>query len=179
MKNKITEEVLEMFDNRIGTAIDLGCGEGFDSIYLLENNWNVIAIDLFTESIKKNSKKLDEKYKNKLIIRRQEFENLDIPRVDLILANYSISYCKKERLISMLNKVVNSIKINGKLAGIIYGENDYRKEYTNCLTKENIYNILEEKFEIESFKEYEDIRNINNSLKNEHSYEIIARKIKD
>lgn len=176
MKNKITEEVLEMFDNEIGTAIDLGCGEGFDSIYLLENNWNVIAIDLFTESIKKNLKKLDEKYKNKLIILRQEFENLDIPKVDLILANYSISYCKKERLITMLNKVVNSIKINGRLAGIIYGENDYRKEYINCMTEENIYSILEEKFEIEYFNEYVGINNIS---KNEHFYAIIARKIKD
>ena len=28
-----------------GNAIDLGCGSGSDTIFLIKNNWNVLAID--------------------------------------------------------------------------------------------------------------------------------------
>lgn len=28
-----------------GNAIELGCGAGNDTVYLIKNNWNVLAID--------------------------------------------------------------------------------------------------------------------------------------
>ena len=40
---------VEYFINEIqcnsGNAIELGCGAGNDTVYLIKNNWNVLAID--------------------------------------------------------------------------------------------------------------------------------------
>ena len=43
--------------NVTGNAIDLGCGSGSDTIFLIKNNWNVIAID---------SANTEERIRNKL-----------------------------------------------------------------------------------------------------------------
>lgn len=164
-----------------GVAIDLGCGEGYDSIYLIKNNWKVIAIDLFVEVIKKLTNKLDENLKDNLIIKRQEFENLDIPKVDLILANYSISYCKREKFDLFINKIIESVKVDGRFAGIIYGEDDYRKEfeYMSFMTKEQFYKVFGEKFEIEIFRESKEKDSMKYNERINHTYEFIIRKIKE
>ena len=41
------KNVLEFMDiqKNTGKAIDIGCGAGRDTIYLVKNGWNVIAID--------------------------------------------------------------------------------------------------------------------------------------
>jgi len=181
MERNITKEVIGKFEKINGVAIDLGCGEGYDSIYLIKNNWNVIAIDLFVEVIKKLTKKLDVNFKDNLTIKRQEFENLDIPKADLILANYSISYCKKEKFNLLINKIIESIKLNGRFAGIIYGEDDYRKdfEYMSFMTKEQFYKVFGEKFEIEIFREWRKKNIIKDTERINHTYEFIIRKIKE
>ena len=35
---------IEKYNNLTGNAIDLGCGSGCDTIYLIEHNWNVLSI---------------------------------------------------------------------------------------------------------------------------------------
>lgn len=181
MERNITKEVIEKFEKITGVAIDIGCGEGYDSIYLIKNNWNVIAVDLFVEVIKKSAEKLDANLKDNLTIKRHEFENLDIPKVDLILANYSISYCKKEKFNLLINKIIESIKLNGRFAGIIYGEDDYRKdfEYMSFMTKGQFYKVFGEKFEIEIFRESKEKDIIKYNERINHTYEFIIRKIKE
>lgn len=44
LPHKNVQKVLEM-DIIPGNAIDLGCGAGRDTIYLIKNGWNVLAID--------------------------------------------------------------------------------------------------------------------------------------
>jgi SAM-dependent methyltransferase len=43
--------VAEISDVAPGTAIDLGCGEGGDAIWLAERGWNVTAIDISPSAI--------------------------------------------------------------------------------------------------------------------------------
>ena len=44
LPHKNVQKVLEM-DIIPGNAIDLGCGAGRDTICLIKNGWNVLAID--------------------------------------------------------------------------------------------------------------------------------------
>lgn len=91
-----------------GTAIDLGCGVGRDTIFLIENNWNVTAIDREdTRSIIEANLNLEELKRFKFIC--QNFENIKLERNDLIVSNYSISFCSKNYFYDFWTKIVNSI----------------------------------------------------------------------
>ena len=47
-QNAMPQENLKKFieiEAKIGNAVDLGCGAGRDTIFLIKNNWNVTVID--------------------------------------------------------------------------------------------------------------------------------------
>ena len=47
-KNALPHENLKEFlkiENKQGKAIDIGCGAGRDTVFLIKNNWSVLAID--------------------------------------------------------------------------------------------------------------------------------------
>lgn len=44
MPHENVKRLIEI-ENKKGNAIDLGCGAGRDTVFLIKNNWNVTAID--------------------------------------------------------------------------------------------------------------------------------------
>lgn len=91
---------VEYFINEIqcnsGNAIELGCGAGNDTVYLIKNNWNVLAID--REDVKKRiAKRLTKEELAKFKFQKQDFETLKLEENNLIVANYSLSFCNKNR----------------------------------------------------------------------------------
>ncbi len=89
-------------------AVDLGCGAGRDTIELLKNNWNVLSIDKEdTESIIKEqlTKKELENFKFKKCL----FGEMNLPKVNLIVANFSLPFSKKELFGNIWRNITNSI----------------------------------------------------------------------
>lgn len=98
---------------KTGKAIDLGCGSGRDTVYLIKNNWNVIAID--REDTKELiEKKLTEKQLKRFKFVCQNFENIELEKNDLIVANFSIPFCSKNYFNDFWKKIINSI-VTGRL----------------------------------------------------------------
>ena len=96
-----------------GNAIDLGCGAGRDTIFLIKNNWTVTAIDREdTQNIIEANLNEEELKKFKFIC--QNFENIQLEKNDLIVSNFSIPFCSKNYFNDFWDKIVNSIN-NGRI----------------------------------------------------------------
>ena len=68
---------VKYFVNKIkchsGKAIELGCGAGNDTVYLIKNNWNVLAID--REDVEERiAKRLNDEEREKFRFQKQNFE---------------------------------------------------------------------------------------------------------
>lgn len=113
-KNAMPHDNIKKFiemNTRNGNAIDLGCGAGRDTIFLIKNNWNVIAIDREdTKDIIEVSLNAEELKKFKFV--QQNFENIQLDKNDLIVSNFSIPFCNKNHFNDFWLKIVNSINSN-------------------------------------------------------------------
>ena len=89
-------------------AIDLGCGTGSDTVYLIKNGWNVLAIDKEDTEQFISSKLNDEEIK-RFRFDSQNFETIQLERTKLLVANFSIPFCKKDCFNQFWNKIVDSI----------------------------------------------------------------------
>ena len=159
-------------------AIDLGCGQGNDTVYLINNDFKVLGID--KENVEDIIRaRLSEKKQEDFTFEKQELENLKIPNTDLIIANFSLSFCKKEYFKLMWQKIVESININGYFVGTIFGINDsWNKKYRDMsfFDKEDVKRLFN-KFKIIRFEEIEnDKPTALGKEKHWHFYNIIAQK---
>jgi len=110
-KNALPHIMVKKFvDMKINpkNAIDLGCGAGRDTIYLIKNGWNVVAIDKEdTQEIIVS--KLDNEELKKFSFKCQDFENIELEKNNLVVANFSIPFCNKDYFNEFWNKLSNSI----------------------------------------------------------------------
>ena len=106
---------VEYFINEIqcnsGNAIELGCGAGNDTVYLIKNNWNVLAID--REDVEERiAKKLTKEELTKFTFQKQDFEILKLEKNNLTVANYSLPFCDKDKFEKLWNKIKRNILPN-------------------------------------------------------------------
>lgn len=110
-KNAMPHDNIKKFvemKTKTGNAIDLGCGAGRDTIFLIKNNWNVTAIDREdTQNIIEANLNTEDLKKFKFMC--QNFENIKLYKNDLIVSNFSIPFCSKNYFNDFWNKIVNSI----------------------------------------------------------------------
>ena len=160
-------------------AIELGCGVGRDTEYLIKNGWKVLAID--KEDVKSiiTSRLSKEEQKN-FKFSKQEFENIQIEKTNLIVANFSLPFCNQKQFVKLWNKINESILKNGYFVGNFFGNNDEWKkqeEEMTFLTKEQVIELFKN-FEIIDFKEVEkDCFNGLGIMKHRHIFNVIAKKL--
>lgn len=115
-KNAMPHDNIKKFvemKTKTGNAIDLGCGAGRDTIFLIKNNWNVTAIDREdTQNIIEANLNTEDLKKFKFMC--QNFKNIKLYKNDLIVSNFSIPFCSKNYFNDFWNKIVNSIN-NGRI----------------------------------------------------------------
>ena len=108
LPHKNVQKVLEM--NIIpGNAIELDCGAGRDTICLIKNGWNVLAID--REDTKGLiEEKLNENELKNFRFSLQNFQNVELENNSLLVSNFSIPFCGKKYFKEFWNKIEESIE---------------------------------------------------------------------
>ncbi len=169
---------IDKYKDLTGNAIDLGCGGGCDTIYLIEHNWNVLSIDSTdVENIIRN--KLSYEKQNKFNFQVQKFEELHLPKCDLIISNNALPFCNKKYFYNMWKEISNSINSNGFFVGNFFGLKDEWNIHENkgtFLSKEDVTELFKD-FDILEFDEIEKDRSTAlGKIKHWHTFEVIARK---
>lgn len=140
----IKESWLEKYIEEINkveskTAIDLGCGIGQDTKWLLDKGFDVVSCDFSDRALNKlkeiipNSKTMQINIKEKL-----PFENNSI---GLINANLSIHYFSMENTIKIFNEIRRVLKPNGLFVGRVNSDKNegYIQENTKEIEKNFYY----------------------------------------
>ena len=126
-KNDNVRKELKYFINKVehktGKAIELGCGAGVNTEYLIKNGWEVIANDIEdVESLLKE--RLNEEELKKLKFVRQNFEEMELEENDLVFACNSLPFCENDKFQNLWTKIEKSINVNGFFVGDFFGVKD-------------------------------------------------------
>ncbi|MEZ4861081.1 MAG: class I SAM-dependent methyltransferase [Caldilineaceae bacterium] len=119
---------LKRFADRSATtpyqAIDLGCGEGTDTVAMLERGWQVLAIDQQAEAIVRLQGQTPLNCQPRLHTQVAAFEDLTLPSADLIYAGYSLPFCRPTHFTALWEQIVGALRSGGRFAGQIFGNRD-------------------------------------------------------
>jgi tellurite methyltransferase len=105
-------------------AVDLGCGEGRDTIELLRRGWSVLAIDAEPKALAGLRARADLPAGAKLQTLAARFEDADWPAADLVNASFALPLCPPERFPALWSRIVASLRPDGRFAGQLYGDRD-------------------------------------------------------
>lgn len=159
-------------------AIDLGCGQGNDTWYLIKNGWNVVGID--REDVEERIRnRLSKKEQLLFHFSLQEFENLKLSKTNLVIANFSLSFCNHKKWKDTWKTIEEAIVKEGYFVGTFLGDRDSwartRTEMT-FFSKEEA-EALFQNFKIIVFDEMEtDKPTALGREKHWHFFSIIAQK---
>lgn len=109
-------------ENREAEILDLGCGIGADTLYLIERGFKVLSCDFSKEalkSIRENIPNSKTQYLNMLGLFPFEDESYS-----LIIADLSLHYFDNETTINIMNEIKRILKKEGILLARVASVND-------------------------------------------------------
>lgn len=102
-------------------ALDLGCGAGRDTRFLLDKGFEVTAVDA-----EPSANKFLEKLPNqtKLHIKISDFADFQFEKYDLINSMFALPFMNPEKFELVVPKMLAAINIGGVFSGNFFGIND-------------------------------------------------------
>ncbi|HEY9674026.1 MAG TPA: class I SAM-dependent methyltransferase [Waterburya sp.] len=165
--------------DKVRFAVDLGCGNGRDTVELLRRGWRVLGIDGEKEAIARLLSRPDINNKEHLQTKVVCFEELILPEaVDLVNASFSLPFCPPEQFPRLWEKITSSLRSGGRFCGQLFGDRDSWAIYSsmNHHTREQVEVSLQP-FEVEMFEEEEHLgKTALGEEKHWHIFQIVARK---
>ena len=173
--DNVCKLLIEFLDNyKIDNAIDLGCGSGNETVYMIKNGIKVLAIDrqlnqdFILHRLSDNEKKM-------ISFKESSFEDVELPKTKLLTAFFSIPFCNPNNFDELWTKIYNSIEDNGYFVGQLFGDRDAWNvvESINTFSIDKVKEYLKN-YNIIKLEEIEYVRESDN--KKWHFYDIIAQK---
>jgi len=159
-------------------AIDLGCGDGRDTVDLLRRGWHVLAIDSSAEAFKRLFAREDLCCRDRLEIRQGEFHEVALPPALLVSASYALPFCLPSHFATVWSRIMASIEPGGRFTGQLFGD---RHEWASLpdrshQTRGEVESLLAP-FEVEVLEEEErDGEDACGDAVHWHLFHIVARK---
>ncbi len=173
--SKLLITALENVVNK-NNAIDIGAGSLRDTVYLLEQGFNVAALDK-SPLMEEESKSVNHP---DLQVFTTSFEDFEFPvgQYDIASAMFALPFTDPIYFNSVFSKIKNSLKDRGIFCGQFFGVNDEWSTNSKMTfhTKDQITELLSD-LEIIRFQEEEkDDMTAMGKMKHWHIFHVIARK---
>ena len=167
--------IIDFLDKyKVDNAIDLGCGSGNETVYMVKNGIKVLAIDRqLNQDFILN--RLSDSEKQLISFKESSFEDVELPKTKLLTAFFSIPFCNPNNFDELWTKIYNSIEDNGYFVGQLFGDRDAWNvvESINTFSIDKVKEYLKN-YNIIKLEEIEYVRESDN--KKWHFYDIIAQK---
>lgn len=161
-------------------ALDLGCGSGRDTKFLLAKNWSVLAIDGEPKGIELLIQETNNKYDNsKIQTKVKKFEELELTeKYDLVNSSFALPFCTPEKFPILWLKITTAIKTGGRFSGHFFGSRDTWSKYEDMNFHSNDeLKALFKGFDFDYFLEEEkDGPSTSEKMKHWHVFHVVAKK---
>ena len=160
-------------------ALDIGCGIGRDSHFLLEQGFNVHAFDSHEDAVKTCLTRFEGQ--KRFSISQCCFTEFDYPQCSLVIANASLFFCPDEGFEQVWTKIDSALQPGGIFCGDFLGVKDSwvaSEMHPNitALTKKEVESLFAD-YELISLNERdEDGTTVVGSPKHWHMFSVTARK---
>jgi trans-aconitate methyltransferase len=107
-----------------GQAVEVGFGDGEETLALLFAGWRVLAIDSSAEAAEVLRPRVPADVADRLEIRTTPAEDTDLPRFDLLYAGYSLPFLAPEALERFWAHALDRANPGGYLVVNLFGTHD-------------------------------------------------------
>ncbi|HEY0757513.1 MAG TPA: class I SAM-dependent methyltransferase [Ktedonobacteraceae bacterium] len=160
---------------RVGEALDLGCGAGRDTRYLLARGFVVTAVDREAASFAA----LADLSTTHLCLVQAAFEDFSFAHYDLVNAHFSLPFTHRDQFAQVFARLKASLKPDGIFVGQFLGVNDTWNTPENFMTFFTVpqaHAQLEGLEILEFTEEDQDGATADGTRKHWHVYHITARR---
>ncbi len=163
---------------RKGRALDLGAGAGRDTRYLLEQGFQVTAVDADPRAVALLSK-LSTLHQTHLRVVQSSFEDFAFATYDLISAQFALPFLPRHRFADVFAGLRAALVPGGVFAGQFFGVHDQWNtpdRSMTFLTRPEAAALLRDLETIELTEEDADGHVADGSPKHWHVFHILARR---
>ena len=160
-----------------GFAVDLGCGEGRDTVELLRRGWRVLAIDAEAHAFARLEARTDVPNRHLLRMLCKPMEDAAWPACDIVNASFALPFCPPTRFAPMWRRIRASLRDGGRFAGQLFGPNDsWATRDLSIVTRAEL-NALLDGYDVEFLEEIDrDGETAPGRPKHWHIFHLVARK---
>lgn len=164
-------------DRAAGAAVDLGCGDGTETLALLAGGWRVTAVDSSPAAAALIRERVDPAHRPNLEIQTVAIEGAALTVVDLAYAGYSLPFVPPHAFPDAWSRIRGSLRPGAVLAVNLFGPNDtWANDPAMTFHDRSVVEALLEGLEILEFEETDEDGTAASGPKHWHLFEFVARR---
>ena len=105
-------------------AIDLGCGDGTDTLALLDRGWSVLAVDIEPAGLALPRARIPPASAGRIRLLCASFADAVLPPAHLIHAGFSLPFCPSSRFPALWEQIRRALVPGAIFAGQLFGTRD-------------------------------------------------------